>query len=169
MRQATGIEAERSASASHPKWQVQNRVGGGGLYGVTDNSAATTAGGGASRAVRTGSHGEASGGGTVISRTSTGDALSPIRPPLDRGGSNDSISASSSHGSLIGAAATAGGGAGPPASPATAAAHGGRGKMEGVDIVYLKNVLLKFMEASVTGKVRAAVRPEVFKNKRGKC
>ena len=28
-----------------------------------------------------------------------------------------------------------------------------RGKMEGVDIVYLKNVLLKFMEASVTGKV----------------
>ena len=157
MRQATGIEAERSASATHPTWQVQNRVGGGSLYGVADNSAsaaaAAAAGGAAtpsSRAVRTGSYGEAStGGGTIISRTSTGDVLSPTRPPLGRDGSNGSMSASSSHGSLAGTAA----GAGAAASPAAAAAHGGRSKMEGVDIVYLKNVLLKFMEASVTGKV----------------
>ena len=137
MRQASSssssaLESERAASATHPKWQVQNRVGGGSLYGVADLR----------------------GGGGGVAAAASGPSsmtLSPSARPLARAGSNGGMSANSSHGSL-GAAA-----GGPEASTAggggSASGAAPRGKMEGVDIVYLKNVLLKFMEAAVTGKV----------------
>lgn len=140
MRQATGptgIEAERAASASHPKWQVQNRVGGGSLYGIADASPsrAFSSRGGASLALH-----------------------SPLSPDMREGSAGGMRSSSGGLGSLGAATLTTisgreqtGGGIASESGPTTPTA--GRGKIEGIDIVYLKNVLLKFMEAAVTGKV----------------
>ena len=122
----TGIEAERAASASHPKWQVQNRVGGGSLYGVADGGLARPSG--------------SRGGSSSYAHAPS----TPTSPVAREGGSGGSVIGS------LGASAVAGH-SGAEAVPTTPS--GGRGKIEGIDIVYLKNVLLKFMEAAVTGKV----------------
>jgi hypothetical protein len=138
----------RSASGSQPqpppsKWQVQNRVGGGSLYGVADN-----AGGRGGR--------PPSGGGPFDRR---GSGAGGGERGFGRISSTDSLGGSSVSGAAAAVRFTEELSPSKPAHPASAATAGaaaapeGR-RMEGVDIVYLKNVLLKFMEAAMTGKVQ---------------
>ncbi len=93
-----------------PKWQVQNRVGGGGLYNLDGTAPHSTAGLG-------------TGAGTGL------------------GASLQSVGSSQhANGTASGPGAGAGGGA----------AAGARS--EAVDLVYLRNVLLKFLEAHAAGR-----------------
>ena len=114
------------AGETHPKWQVQNRVGGGTLYGVADERQAAVAGVTGPGAAVTGVTGAGMGAG-LGRRSSLASSSSSSIPEFGV--------LSNSNSNHVGAPST------------------GRPKMEGVDIVYLKNVLLKFMEAAMTGKV----------------
>lgn len=115
-------------SETHPKWQVQNRVGGGTLYGVADERQAAFTGVTGPGAAATGITGMGAGAG-LGRRSSLASSSSSSIPEFGV------LSNLNSNPNQVGAPSA------------------GRPKMEGVDIVYLKNVLLKFMEAAMTGKV----------------
>lgn len=118
------------AGETHPKWQVQNRVGGGTLYGVADERQAAVTGVTGPGAAVTGVTGAGTGAG-LGRRSSLASSSSSSIPEFGVLSNLNPISNPNQVG----------------------APSAGRPKMEGVDIVYLKNVLLKFMEAAMTGKV----------------
>lgn len=159
------------------KWQVQNVVGGGSLYGVSDTAQLDIA---QSLSMSTDhTHplplSTAQGEGSVHS----GRSLSPGRSDAGRTpgpfstaylehrhsgmaalqGQHSGAGSSSAQqgGGGLSARPSSSGAAGPPGS------GGSRRAMEGVDVLYLKNVLLKFLEAALAGRIpeRDALLPAV--------
>lgn len=152
--------------AAQAQWQVQNPVGDGSLYGLAAKAFAAGAhpgGGGAGAAHRlqrmegAGQEGPASGAGTghqaiMLARKGSNQSGGP----LDRVNSSmclvgHGLSPSSSNVQLTGTAPMRGG-------PRDLSAGGAA-----VDTIYLKNVILKFLEAHVSGKLseRDALLPAV--------
>ncbi len=149
------------------KWQVQNVVGGGSLYGVSDTQqvqqqqqqqqqASTSGAQAASRELLTG---RASSGPFSAAYLAEQQQGAGAAGAARQGGGLGGGSASSSTASLATAGAAGGGGGG----GAGGGAGGGGRVLEGVDIIYLKNVVLKFLEAALAGRVpeRDALLPAV--------
>ncbi len=129
MRQSLATSA--ADALSHPKWQVQNKVGGGGLYGIVEEASSSSALG------RAGSSSMAAAGSPFTRHTATSGS--------PQHSSNSSLNTLGRSGSTVEDS---------HAASTSTPQHRGSKALDGVDIVYLKNVLLKFMEAAVTGKVQ---------------
>jgi len=162
-------QAAAAAASAANKWQVQNKVGGGSLYGVADEAqtaAIVDSFGGASHGhghSHSHSHGDSS---AAEASTSANHHNLPKAPSGSHLHQQLTSRASSGSLSAMGAAASTSAGQHQQQQPgggAPAASGGSKHLLEGVDVVYLKNVVLKFMEAAMAGRVaeRDALLPAV--------
>ncbi|KAL6748519.1 hypothetical protein V8C86DRAFT_2875417 [Haematococcus lacustris] len=185
LKPRTSSTEQQASSQAHSRWQVQNWVGGGSLYGVNDSSQqqqltpsqppkaapphapGTTRGGSDSHTHNPTAHGldpsqqaaascsRAQSGGGGVSSTNPGPQL--------EGGAAAAPQPHPSTGPLANVNGAAGGGTARRGAPCAGPGGGGGVVLDGVELVYLRNLVMKFLEACLAGKVaeRDALLPAV--------